>query len=120
LDRLRLEIEAEHKYSTAGHLPQHQLDVQKGSWFDEERNDDLTNSTSVSATSAQQQQIERQFWEESRKINDVIVAPTRSYSKTTYSRFQQIDEPMELQPSTSRFTNSSNSTTKMQHVTLQG
>lgn len=116
LDRLRLEIEAEHKYSTTGHLPQHQLEVTKRSWFDEERNDELTNSTSVSATSAQQQQIERQFFEESRQINDVIVAPTKSYSKTTYSRFQQIDEPVEVQPNTSRIINSSNSSSKSQNV----
>lgn len=116
LDRLRLEIEAEHKYSTTGHLSQQHLDAQKRSWFDEERNDDLTNSTSVSAASAQQQQIEKQFWEESRQINDVIVAPTKSISKTTYSRFQQIDEPMELQPSTSRFMSSSNSASKLQNV----
>ncbi|KAI6191253.1 hypothetical protein M3Y97_00208300 [Aphelenchoides bicaudatus] len=116
LDRLRLEIEAEHKYAAVGHLPQQQLDVSKKSWFDEERNDEMTNSTAVSASSAQQQQIERQFWEESRQINDVIVAPTKSYSKTTYSRFQQIDEPMELQPSTSHFINSSNSSGKSQNT----
>lgn len=85
------------------------------SWFDEERHGELTNSTSLSNTSAQQQQIDRHYWEESRQINDVIVAPTR---QTTYSRFQQIDEPMELQPNANHFMNSSNSSAKTQIVSF--
>lgn len=102
LDRLRLEIEAENKYSHPNQPNNKIILPPRQSWFDEERHEELTNSTSLSNTSVQQQ-IDRQYWEENKQLNDLIGLQHKNLHKTSYTRFQRIDEPLEIQPTGSNY-----------------
>ncbi|KAI6205843.1 hypothetical protein M3Y94_00838200 [Aphelenchoides besseyi] len=92
LQRLRSEIEAEQQKSTVQmkksdpHFVGNQIDLTGGSWFDEERNEDLTHSTSTS-NNASGQNLSNNIdqWNSRKMSQNPVDLITRNLNETSRS-----------------------------------